>query len=219
MEHLFGIDLVTLVKTAGYAGMFFIIFAESGLLIGFFLPGDSLLFTAGFLASQGYLHIVPLAILTFTAAVLGDNVGYAFGKKVGPAIFTKEDSLLFHKDHLARAANYYNKYGGKTLILARFMPVIRTFAPILAGVGNMKYREFLFYNFIGGLIWGLGIPLLGYFLGSTIPNIDHYLAPIILVIIFGSMIPPVWHFLKEKHHREQVRGLVNKLAGRILARK
>lgn len=219
MEQLLGIDLVTLVKTAGYAGMFFIIFAESGLFIGFFLPGDSLLFTAGFLTSQGYLHIVPLAILTFAGAILGDNFGYAFGRRVGPAIFTKEDSLLFHKDHLAKAQNYYNKYGGKTIVLARFMPIIRTFAPILAGVGKMEYREFLFYNFIGGLIWGLGMPLLGYFLGSTIPNIDRYLIPIVIFIIFASMIPPVWHFMKEKHHREEVRALINKLANLVAGKR
>lgn len=184
MEYILGIDLITLVKTAGYAGMFLIIFAESGLLIGFFLPGDSLLFTAGFLASQGYLHIVPLALLTFAASILGDNVGYAFGKKVGPSIFKKEDSLFFHKDHLVTAQNYYNKYGWKTIVLARFMPVVRTFAPILAGVGKMEYREFLLYNFIGGALWGLGLPFLGYFLGSTIPNIDQYLIPIIIFIIF-----------------------------------
>lgn len=219
MEQLLGIDLVGLVKTAGYVGLFFIVFAESGLLIGFFLPGDSLLFTAGFLASQNYLHIVPLAILTFAGAVLGDNFGYAFGRRVGPAIFKKEDSLLFHKDHLARAANYYNKYGGKTIILARFMPIVRTFAPILAGVGRMEYREFLFYNFIGGAIWGLGMPLLGYFLGSTVPNIDKYLIPIIVFIIFASMLPPLWHFLKEKHHRDQVKDLVEKLAGLVRGNK
>lgn len=213
--ELLGIDLVTLVKTAGYLGLFFIIFAESGLLIGFFLPGDSLLFTAGFLSSQGYLHIAPLAILMFFAAVLGDNFGYAFGKKVGVKIFTREDSLLFHKDHLKKAQAYYEKYGGKTIILARFLPVVRTFAPILAGVGEMRYSHFFFYNIIGGLIWGLGMPLLGYFLGSTVPNIDRYLIPIILFIIFGSIIPPVWHFLKEKHHRDQVKDLVEKLAGLV----
>lgn len=219
MEQLLGIDLVTLVKTAGYAGLFFIIFAESGLFVGFFLPGDSLLFTAGFLTSQGYLHIVPLALLTFIAAILGDNFGYAFGRRVGPAIFKKEDSLLFHKDHLAKAQNYYNKYGGKTIILARFMPIVRTFAPILAGVGKMEYREFLFYNFIGASLWGLGMPLLGYFLGSTIPNIDRYLIPIIVFIIFASMVPPVWHFLKEKHHRDEVRALINKLANLVAGKR
>ena len=219
MEYLLGIDLITLVKTAGYIGLFFIIFAESGLMIGFFLPGDSLLFTAGFLASQGFLHIIPLATLTFTAAILGDNFGYAFGKKVGIKLFTREDSIIFHKDHLRRAEDFYEKYGGKTIVLARFLPVIRTFAPIVAGAGKMNYRQFFFYNLIGGLIWGLGMPLLGYFLGSTIPNIDRYLVPIILLIIFGSIVPPAWHFLKEKHHRQQVRGLVKQLTKLVLGKK
>ncbi len=219
MEYLFGIDLITLVKTAGYVGMFFIIFAESGLLIGFFLPGDSLLFTAGFLASQGFLHIIPLAILTFTAAILGDNFGYAFGKKVGVKIFTREDSIIFHKDHLKTAQDFYEKYGGKTIVLARFLPVVRTFAPIVAGAGKMNYRQFFFYNLIGGLIWGLGMPFLGYFMGSTIPNVDHYLVPIILFIILASMVPPAWHFLKEKHHRQQVRGLVRQLTQLVVGKK
>jgi len=219
MEQLLGIDLIALVKAVGYIGLFLIIFAESGLFVGFFLPGDSLLFTAGFLASQEYLHIVPLVLLTFAAAILGDNFGYAFGKKVGPAIFNKEDSLLFHKDHLERASKFYEKYGGKTIILARFMPIVRTFAPILAGVGKMKYGEFFLYNFIGGLLWGLGMPLLGYFLGSTIPNIDKYLVPIVLFIIIASMLPPVWHFMKEKHHRDEVRAVVNKLAKRVVGKR
>lgn len=215
-ELFFGIDLVSLVKVAGYVGLFFIIFAESGLFIGFFLPGDSLLFTAGFMASQGFFHIIPLALLTFAGAVLGDNVGYAFGKKVGPKLFTKEDSILFHRDHLVRAQHFYEKYGGKTLVLARFMPIVRTFVPIVAGVGNMRYRNFVFYNLFGGVIWGLGMPFLGYFLGSTIPTIDRYLLPIILFIIFSSMIPPVWHFLKEKHHRDQIKDFVKKLSGLVM---
>src|SRR3989344_5579457 len=137
----FGIDLESFIKTAGYLGLFFIVFAESGLFIGFFLPGDSLLFTAGFLASQGYLNIWILAPLIFFAAILGDNFGYAFGAKVGPALFTKEDSLLFHKDHLVKANNFYAKHGPKTVVMARFLPIVRTFAPILAGVGKMEYRQ------------------------------------------------------------------------------
>ncbi|MBI2065145.1 MAG: VTT domain-containing protein [Candidatus Yanofskybacteria bacterium] len=212
MEQLLGIDLVSLIKAVGYIGLFAIIFAESGLFVGFFLPGDSLLFTAGFLASQGYLHIVPLALLTFAAAVLGDNFGYAFGKKVGIKIFNREDSIFFHKDHLKTASRFYEKYGGKTIVLARFMPVVRTFAPIVAGAGEMKYSHFFFFNLIGGLVWGLGMPLLGYFLGSAIPNIDQYLIPIILAIVLGSILPPIAHFLKEKHHRDQVRSVVNNLA-------
>ena len=219
MEHLLGIDLVTLVKAAGYLGLFGIVFAESGLLIGFFFPGDSLLFTAGVLASQGYLNIVPLALLTFAAAILGDNFGYAFGRRVGVKIFTREDSVIFHKDHLRRAEAYYEKFGPSTIILARFMPVIRTFAPIVAGVGRMNYRQFLTFNLIGGFVWGLGMPILGYISGSAVPNIDKYMLPIVLFIIFASIAPPAWHFFKEKHHRGQVVDIIKRLFNSILGRK
>lgn len=136
-------------------------------------------------------------ILVFIGAVLGDNVGYAFGKKVGPIIFKQEDSFLFHKDQLDRARRFYEKNGGKAVILARFMPAIRTFAPILAGVGAMPYSTFFFYNLIGGALWGIGLPLLGYFLGNAIPDIDRYLISIILLIIFLSILPTAIHLLKD----------------------
>lgn len=198
MEFLAGWDLVSLVKTAGYAGLFLIIFAESGLFIGFFLPGDSLLFTAGFLASQGFLSIWALAPLMFVAAILGDNFGYAFGKKVGPAIFNREDSRFFHKDHLERARVFYEKHGAKTLVLARFLPVVRTFAPILAGVARMRYKTFFFYNILGAVLWALGMTWLGYFLGATVPGVDKYLIPIILAIIVVSILPTLIHLWKVK---------------------
>ena len=156
-------DLTTFIQAIGYLGIFAIAFAESGLFIGFFLPGDTLLFTSGFLASQGLLHYWPLLGLTFLAAVLGDSFGYAFGRKVGPAIFKKEDSIIFHKSHLERAENFYKKHGGKTIILARFMPVVRTFAPILAGVGKMRYGSFLFYNLVGGGVWSASLKKLVFF--------------------------------------------------------
>ena len=200
MEFLTGFDLISLIKTAGYLGLFGIIFAESGLFVGFFLPGDSLLFTAGFLASQGVLNIWILAPLMFVAAILGDNFGYVFGQKVGPAIFKREDSIFFHKDHLERARVFYEKHGAKTLVLARFLPIVRTFAPILAGVGNMRYSTFLFYNFIGAALWALGLTWLGYFLGSTIPNIDKYLIPIILAIIVLSSLPTLIHIIKNREY-------------------
>lgn len=196
--HLFGFDLITLIQTAGYAGIFIIIFAESGLFIGFFLPGDSLLFTAGFLASQGYFNILILVALCFIAAVLGDNFGYMFGRKVGPSIFKREDSLLFNKKHLIYAAEFYQRHGKKTIVLARFMPFVRTFAPILAGVGNMHYGTFLFYNILGGLLWAVGLTLLGYFLGNVIPNVDKYLLPIVGGIIIVSVLPGIIHFLWER---------------------
>ncbi|OGF87720.1 hypothetical protein A3B19_02080 [Candidatus Giovannonibacteria bacterium RIFCSPLOWO2_01_FULL_46_32] len=200
MEFLAGWDLVSLIKAAGYAGLFVIVFAESGLFIGFFLPGDSLLFTAGFLASQGFLNIWALAPLVFSAAILGDNFGYAFGKKVGPAIFSREDSWLFHKDHMERARIFYEKHGAKTLVLARFLPVARTFAPILAGVGRMHYPTFFFYNILGAAFWALGVTWLGYFLGATIPGVDKYLIPIILVIIVVSILPTLIHIIKNKEY-------------------
>lgn len=203
-------DLISLIKTVGYLGIFGIVFAESGLLLGFFLPGDSLLFTAGFLASQGFLHIGPLLLLVFFGAVLGDNVGYSFGYKVGPMIFTREDSLLFHKDHLERARVFYEKHGPKALVLARFMPGIRTFAPILAGVGKMHYPTFFIYNIAGGLLWGVGLPLLGYFLGNTIPNIDAYLVPIILLIIFLSVVPTLIHVWRNADERRRIWGIIKK---------
>ena len=188
-------DLVSIIKTAGYLGLFGIVFAESGLLIGFFLPGDSLLFTAGFLASQGYLNIWILAILTFVGAILGDNFGYGMGRKFGPKVFRKEDSFLFHRDHLERARIFYEKYGGKTIVFARFLPVIRTFVPILAGVGNMKYKSFVFFNIFGGFLWAVGMTWLGYFLGNTVPNADQYIVPIVIAIIILSSLPTITHFL------------------------
>lgn len=203
-------ELIPLIKTAGYLGLFAIVFAESGLFIGFFLPGDSLLFTAGFLASQGFFNIWYLTPLIFIGAVLGDNVGYAFGYKVGPMLFNKEESILFHKDHLERARIFYEKYGKKAIVLARFMPGIRTFAPILAGVGKMNYGVFMAYNLIGGLLWGVGLPLLGYLLGNTIPDADRYLLPIILFIIFLSILPSLIHIWKNDDERNRILKLIKK---------
>lgn len=198
-------DLVEIIKTAGYLGLFGIIFAESGLLVGFFLPGDSLLFTAGFLGSQGLLNIWIIIPLTFAGAVLGDSVGYAFGYRLGPKIFKREDSFFFHKDYLVRSERLYEKYGPKIIVLARFMPVVRTFAPIVAGMGKMSYPLFLFYNCLGGILWGIGIPLAGYFLGSTIPGIDQYLIPILIFIILTSVFPGIYHFFREYRFRNYAR--------------
>jgi membrane-associated protein len=177
------------------------VFTESGLLFGFFLPGDSLLFTAGFLASQGFLNIWVLMIGCFIAAVTGDSVGYYIGHRYGKRLFNKEDSLLFHKDHLLKAQAFYKKHGGKTIILARFMPFIRTFAPVVAGIGDMKYSSFLTYNIIGGLLWAGGVTYAGYELGRIIPDVDKYLLPIIGLIVIVSTGPAVFHALKTKESR------------------
>jgi membrane-associated protein len=197
MDILFHFDLEKIVQTVGYLGIFAMVFSESGLLVGIFFPGDSLLFTAGFLASTGIFNIFFLALICFIGAVSGDNVGYAFGKRYGPRIFKKEDSFWFHKKHLVRAEKFYEKYGGKTIILARFTPIVRTFAPIVAGVGSMNYQTFFFYNIIGGFLWSVGISFAGYFLGRSIPNVDKYLLPIVAVIILVSLLPTILHFIRE----------------------
>lgn len=200
-------DLQQILPTIGYLGVFLIIFAESGLLIGFFLPGDSLLFTAGFLASQGIFDIHLLALLCFVAAVAGDSVGYAFGHKIGRRIFQKKESFWFHPDHLKKAEKFYEIHGKKTIILARFMPIVRTFAPIVAGVGKMDYKTFLTFNVIGGLLWAVCLPYGGYFLGSLIPDPDKYLLPIIAAIIIISILPTVVHVLKDEQMRKQLLAL------------
>lgn len=191
-------DLLQIVKTFGYLGVWGIVFAESGLLIGFFLPGDSLLFTAGFVASQGFLNITLLILGAFICAVLGDNVGYVTGHKFGRRLFRREDSWMFHKKHLVSAQNFYDKHGKKAIVLARFMPIVRTFAPIVAGIGAMKYSTFVAYNVIGGLIWTAGVTLLGYYLGQVIPDVDKYLLPIILVIVVVSIAPSIFHLYQER---------------------
>ena len=196
MESFLGLDLVKILESFGYFGLILIIFAESGLLVGAFFPGDSLLFTAGFLASQDLFNIWFLAPLTFVAAVLGDSVGYTFGHKVGKKLFRKEESMLFHKKHLVSAQKFYEKHGGKTIIIARFMPVVRTFAPIVAGMGDMNYQRFLFFNVIGAILWAVCIPFAGYFLGNIIPGVDKYLLPIIAVIIIVSIAPSAFHIIK-----------------------
>lgn len=204
-------DLIHLIKTVGYVGIFGIVFSESGFFVGFFLPGDSLLFTAGFLASQGYMNIGVLVLVCFAGAVAGDSFGYAFGKKVGPKIFTRKDSLLFHKDHLLRAEKFYEKYGAVTIVLVRFIPIIRTFGPIIAGVGKMKYTKFLTYNIIGGALWAIGLPLAGFYLGSMIPNVDTYILPIIGGIIVVSVTPIIWHIIRDPIYRKAFLRLARKI--------
>lgn len=198
MDFLFHIDLINLVKTVGYLGIFFIIFAESGLLFGFFFPGDSLLFTAGFLASVNLFNIWFLILICFIAAVLGDSTGYYLGKKFGPKIFNKEDSFWFRKKHLKTASDFYKKHGGKTIILARFTPIIRTFAPVVAGAGAMNYQAFITYNLVGGFLWAVGITFGGYYLGTKIPNVDKYLLPIVILIILVSLLPTLFHLFRER---------------------
>lgn len=198
-----GFDLVKLIETVGYIGLFFIIFAESGLFFGFFFPGDSLLLTAGLIASRGHLNIAILIPLLFVAAVLGDNVGYWFGAKTGPKIFNRPNSLLFKRENLLKAKAFYEKHGGKTVTLARWLPVIRTFAPIVAGAAAMNYRRFIFFNLIGGLFWAVGMTTLGYVLGRTlghIEGVDRYFTLLILAFFLIPGLPTAWHVWKDNKH-------------------
>ncbi len=196
-----------LVRTGGIVLVGGIVFAESGLLIGFFLPGDSLLFTAGFLASQNIVDIHVLALLCFAAAVAGDSVGYYFGNKTGPRLLKKPDGKIFKKQYIAEAEAFYEKHGKKTIVMARFVPIVRTFAPIVAGIGNMHYRTFLAYNVIGAALWTLGLTYAGYFLGQSVPWAKDYLEFVILGVILLSLLPALVHALSKAEHREKLKQL------------
>jgi membrane-associated protein len=185
-----------------YLGLFAVIFAESGLFFGFFLPGDSLLLTAGLIAYEGHLNLWVLMPLLFIAAVLGDNVGYWFGRKTGPPLFSREESLLFKRKNLIAARAFYERHGGKTIVLARFMPFIRTFAPIVAGAVEMDYRRFMMFNLIGGVLWAIGVTLAGYWLGSLVPPeiLDKYFLILIVAIILISVLPTAIHVWTDNRH-------------------
>ena len=192
-------DLESTLQTVGLIGLLVIVFAESGLLIGFFLPGDSLLFTAGLLSSQGHLAPLPVILVgCFVAAVAGDQVGYMFGSRVGPSLFRRPDSKIFKQEYVEKARAYFERHGSKTIVLARFVPIVRTFAPILAGVGDMQYRTFVTFNVIGGLLWAVGVTSLGYVLGESVPEIDKYLLPIIALIVLLSLLPVAIEILRNR---------------------
>lgn len=197
----------TIIRSVGYAGVITIVFAENGLLVGFFLPGDSLLFTAGFLASQHFLDILPLTVLVFIASVLGTQVGYFFGFLYGPRVFNRPNSRFFKKENADKAQAFYEKHGTKTIVFARFIPIIRTFAPIVAGIAKMDWKKFLTFNVVGGAVWTVGLTLGGYWLGSKVPNVDKYILPIIAAIIILSVMPGVYHMLKETERRRSLWGL------------
>lgn len=192
-------------ELVGYIALFSIIFAETGLFFGFFLPGDSILFPAGVLASQGFFNIVWLCVVAFVAAVTGNVVGYYFGRHFGKKLFTREDSLLFHKNHIQTAREFYKKHGGKTILLARFIPIIRTFGPIVAGISDMPMSSFLAYSIGGAVLWAIGLPVAGFYLGRLIgENVDKYLLPIIGFIVLVSLAPAFYHALKTKEQRQKI---------------
>lgn len=194
---MFGIEVTEILQNGGLIVIALILFAETGLLIGFFLPGDTLLLAAGILVASGTFSFATLLPVIVISTILGNIVGYEIGKRAGPRLFKKEDSTIFRREYLIRAEKFYEKHGGKTILFARFIPIIRTFAPIVAGIGNMDKKLFNFYNVLGGIVWGVGVTLIGYFFGSKIPNIDHYILPVILTVVLLSFLSPLLHKLQK----------------------
>ncbi|MBI3552637.1 MAG: VTT domain-containing protein [Elusimicrobia bacterium] len=191
-------DVKGLIQWGGLSLVCAIVFTETGLFMGFFLPGDSLLVTAGIFAKAGYVSLAWLLVLASLCAVAGDQVGYAIGYKTGEALYQRPDSLFFKKKHLQRTHDFYEKYGSKTIVIARFVPIVRTFAPVVAGIGQMDYKRFVSYNVVGGLAWVWGMVLVGYSLASAVPNIDKSIHKVILVVIFLSILPGVIEFWRER---------------------
>ncbi|MGH7325912.1 MAG: DedA family protein [Candidatus Rokuibacteriota bacterium] len=190
-----------LIRWGGYLILVAIVFTETGLLVGFFLPGDSLLITAGLVAAAGGLNIWWLNVLLCAAAIVGDSVGYAIGARIGPRLFTRERSLLFNPRHVERTRRFYARHGAKTIVIARFVPIIRTFAPVVAGVAEMPYRRFLFYNMVGGVGWVVSMTWAGYLLGQAIPDVDRHIHVIVAVVVVLSVIPIVVEIARERRKR------------------
>jgi membrane-associated protein len=191
-------DVEAIIRWGGLLMLVVIVFSETGLLVGFFLPGDSLLVTAGVFCAAGQLDIRTVLAAVTVAAIVGDQVGYYIGYRTGPRIFRREDSLLFRRAHLLRAQRFYDRHGGKTIILARFMPIIRTFAPVVAGVGTMEYRRFVTFNVVGGFLWVWSMSLLGFSLGHAIPDIDRHIHLVIAVVVFLSILPGIVEFVRSR---------------------
>lgn len=190
-------DVTHLVEVGGLFLIAAIIFAESGMMVGFFFPGDTLLFSAGILAAGGKLPIALTLIVIAGAAILGDNIGYQIGKSLGPRLFRKKDGLVFRHDHIMRAEKFYEKYGSKTMLVAHFIPIVRTFAPVTAGAGNMPRKQFMFYDAVGDIVWAFSVTLLGYFVGSRIPGIEKLIEPVLIVIVLVFLAPTLYHVFKD----------------------
>lgn len=198
------LDPNELISNGGLVLIAFIIFAESGLLFGFFFPGDTLLFAAGVLAAAGQFHILALLGVIVFSAIAGGYAGYWIGYKTGPKLFTKKDGIIFRKEYIDRSEKFYEDHGGKTIMFARFIPIIRTFAPVVAGVAKMDQRKFMFYNILGSGVWAVSITLLGYFFGSKIPNIEALVLPIILLAMIITIMPTIYHILKDPKTRKKL---------------
>ena len=195
-------DLEELIRWGGYPALIAIVFCETGIMLGFFLPGDSLLVTAGLFAAKGTLSIFWLNVSLMIAAIAGDTVGYWIGAKAGRTIYSRPDSRFFRRRHLLAARDFYEKHGGKTIIFARFMPIVRTFAPVVAGVAEMKYRNFVFFNIVGGVGWVFSMTMLGYVLGKSIPNLDRYIYLVVIIVVFLSILPGLIHYRRERRRKQ-----------------
>ena len=193
-----------LIRLGGLVGLILIVFAETGLLIGFFLPGDSLLITAGLFAARGDFNIVTLNVTLIAAAIVGDATGYWIGRRTGRALYSRPDSLLFRREHLRITHEFYERHGGKTIVIARFMPIVRTFAPMVAGVAEMGYRKFAIYNIVGGVLWVMSMTLGGYFLGQLVPDIEENIHYVIAIVIFLSLLPPGIAWLRAQMSRREM---------------
>jgi len=198
------LDVNSILQSGGLLILALIIFAESGMMVGFFFPGDTLLFSAGILAAAGTISIVETLIVIAVAAILGDNIGYHIGKRLGPRLF-KKDSLVFRHEYIMQAEKFYEKYGTKTMLIAHFIPVVRTFAPVTAGAAKMDYKMFVIYDAIGDIAWTLIVTLSGYFIGSRIPGVEHYIEPVLLGIIAVFLLPTIWHIARDP----KIRGIVS----------
>ncbi|HXR49862.1 MAG TPA: VTT domain-containing protein [Verrucomicrobiae bacterium] len=197
-------NVTHLIEVGGLLALFLIIFSESGMMVGFFFPGDTLLFTSGILAASGRLPALEVILVVAFAAILGDNVGYHIGRSFGRRLFSKPDSFIFRKAYIERAEKFYEKYGSKTMLLAHFVPIVRTFAPVTAGAGNMPLKKFMLYDAIGDTAWAVAVILAGYFIGSRIPGIENLLEPILLLVVVVSLGPTIYHLARDPKVRQAV---------------
>lgn len=193
-----------IIATGGLLAVGLIVFAESGLLIGFFLPGDTLLFSAGIFASQGKLPLIPLLVTVVLSAIIGYQVGYIIGERAGPILFKRKGSWLFDREYVDRAQAFFDKHGGKAIIMARFVAIVRTLVSVLAGIGKMDRRRYFIYNVIGATLWGISVTLLGFWLGKSVPNIDHYILPVVLLAVVLTAGGPIIHLLRQKRVRDHL---------------
>jgi len=207
-------DTTAIIQSGGLLALGLIVFAESGLMVGFFLPGDTLLISAGILASQGQLSIAVVIVIVALAAIVGDNTGYTLGQTMGRRLFRKKDGIIFRQEYVTKAEKFYEKHGSKTMLIAHFIPVVRSFAPLVAGVGKMPRSQFVVYDAIGDIAWASLTTLLGYWLGSRVPNLDHYILPIFLAVMVLSFTPTLLHIFGDPETRRRLLAAIKRLLQR-----